>query len=73
MNIHEQEKNKEIVETWLKNREYELINNLPLTDIEPEYNPKGSVSICKNSWRGRVTLKMAIDGLNLCYQKFYRN
>ena len=50
-------KNKEIVETWLKNREYELINNLPLTDIEPEYNPKGSVSICKNSWRVRVTLK----------------
>jgi len=50
-------KNKEIVETWLKNREYELINNLPLTDIEPEYNPKGSVIICKNSWRVRVTLK----------------
>ena len=50
-------KNKEIVETWLKNREYELINNLPLTDIEPEYNPKGSVMICKNSWRVRVTLK----------------
>tara|TARA_Y100001970_G_scaffold289059_1_gene418234 strand:+ start:980 stop:1756 length:777 start_codon:yes stop_codon:yes gene_type:complete len=50
-------KNKEVVDTWLKNREYELINNLPLTDIEPEYNPKGSVIVCKNSWRVRVTLE----------------
>ena len=50
-------KNKEVVDTWLKNREYELINNLPLTDVEPEYNPKGSVTICKNSWRVRVTLE----------------
>ena len=48
---------KEKVETWLNDRNYEIKNKLPVTQLEIKKDPKGSVSICKNSWRVRVTLK----------------
>tara|TARA_B100000965_G_scaffold81362_1_gene65062 strand:- start:1494 stop:2243 length:750 start_codon:yes stop_codon:yes gene_type:complete len=44
---------KEEVENWLENRRYELMNELPLTEIDTE--PVGGVTKCKNSWRMRVT------------------
>lgn len=48
---------KEKVEMWLNDRNYEIKNKLPVTQLEIKKDPKGSVSICKNSWRVRVTLK----------------
>ena len=48
---------KEIVEKWLNDRNYEIKNKLPVTQLKIKKDPKGSVSICKNNWRVRVTLK----------------
>ena len=46
---------KEEVENWLENRRYELMNDLPLTELDRE--PVGGVTKYKNSWRMRVTFK----------------
>jgi len=47
---------KEKVEKWLNDRNEEIKNKVPLTELDYKKEPKGSVSVCKNSWRVRIAL-----------------
>lgn len=53
---HYYDNDKEKVEKWLNDRNEEIKNKLPVTDLTIKKDPKGSVSVCKNSWRVRIAL-----------------
>tara|TARA_B100000780_G_scaffold275096_1_gene241123 strand:+ start:141 stop:926 length:786 start_codon:yes stop_codon:yes gene_type:complete len=53
---HYYDNDKEAVEKWLNDRNEEIKNKLPVTDLTIKKDPKGSVSVCKNSWRVRIAL-----------------
>lgn len=47
---------KEIVEKWLNDRNYEIKNKLPLTELPQDRTNNGGVYPREDSWRARITI-----------------
>ena len=47
---------KEIVEKWLNDRNYEIKNKLPLTELPQDRTNNGGVYPRGDGWRGRITI-----------------